>query len=68
MENTPTGHADELPTLFGFFKNVPNREVSTFLFSGWILPQDTKIAPSMGLGRGAILPSLPLPPAAQKLF
>ena len=39
MENTPTGHANDLPTFFGIFKNDPTSRSVNILFSGWILPQ-----------------------------
>ena len=31
MENTPTGHADDLPTILGFFKNDP-KSISVNIF------------------------------------
>ena len=32
MENTPTGHADDLPTMLGIFKNAPkSRSVNLFV-------------------------------------
>ena len=39
MENTPTAHADDLPTILGFFKNDPKSRSVNISFSGWILPQ-----------------------------
>ena len=39
MENTPTGHADDLPTNFGISKKIIKIEKRQHFFSGWILPQ-----------------------------
>jgi len=39
MEYTPTGHADDLPTILGILKNDPKSRSVNILFSGWILPQ-----------------------------
>ena len=39
MENTPTGRADDLPTILGIFKNDQKSRSVNILFSGWILPQ-----------------------------
>ena len=39
MENTPTGHADDLPTISGIFKNDPTSRSVNILFSGRILTQ-----------------------------
>ena len=34
--NTPTGHADDLPTILGVFKNDPkSRSVNIFLAAGF---------------------------------
>ena len=39
MENTPTGHADDLPTILGTVKNDSNLGSVNIFFSAWILPQ-----------------------------
>ena len=39
MENTPTGHADDLPTISGILKNEPKIEKCQDFSSGWILTQ-----------------------------
>ena len=41
MENTPTGHADDLPTILGIFKNDPKSRSVNIFFSGWILPPNS---------------------------
>ena len=42
MENTPTGHADDLLTILDVFKNNPKSRSVNILFSGWTLPQTVK--------------------------
>ena len=37
MENTPTGRADDLLPILGIFKNVQNREASTFVSAAGFL-------------------------------
>ena len=39
MENTPIGHADDLPTILGFVKNYPKSRSVNILSSNWILTQ-----------------------------
>ena len=38
MENTPTAHADDLPTTLGISKNDPKSRSVNIVFCGWILP------------------------------
>ena len=39
MENTPTGHADDLPTFFVISQKYPKSRSVNIFFSGWILPK-----------------------------
>ena len=41
MENTPTGHADDLHTILGIFKIDPKSRSVNIFSSGWILTQNS---------------------------
>ena len=42
MANTPTGHADDLPTIWDFTKITQNREASTFFSAAGFCPKQYK--------------------------